>query len=77
MADQNQTTLREMANARPQTTVQHECPLGTSPRVWAGACALAEQRHGNANYPQPRDLADAQIVVVAALRFEEQFSVWR
>jgi hypothetical protein len=45
--------------------IKHECPLGTSALVWAGACALAAERHPNADYPQPSDVHDAQVVAAA------------
>lgn len=40
-------------------------PAGISPEVWAGACALAAERHPQATYPQPSDVDDARTVVTA------------
>ena len=51
---------------RNQTTA-HECPIGESVLVWAGACALAVERHPNASYPQPHDVKDAREVLEAAV----------
>ena len=56
---------------------KHKCPLGVSATAWAAACALAADRHPNADYPQPRDVSDAQIAAAAIHKFEEQFYVWR
>lgn len=43
------------------------CPEGENVMVWAGACALAEQRHPNARYPQPVDVSDARIVTTVVV----------
>lgn len=55
-----------MAEQNP-TTLPHECPIGESKLVWAGACALAAKRHPNASYPQPADVGDARAVLLAAV----------
>src|SRR5690349_17570176 len=47
-------------------TAKHECPTGESILVWAGSCALAADRHPNADYPQPADVRDARIALEGA-----------
>lgn len=44
---------------------QHECPVGENALVWKASCALASKRHPNASYPQPKDVEDARVVIVA------------
>lgn len=36
-----------------------------NPVVWMGACELANSRHPNSKYPQPKDYADAMAIIAA------------